>query len=171
VPSFVDRLDAPLAGAGLGPLKVDIAYGGDSFVILDAAPLGFAIRADEARDLAETGAALSLPPMISLVSRIPRAPAGTTSPSVGSPGCSRAREMNFRVRTPWSSVPARLTARRYCGARMATLSARGLMEKGDVYRARSIIGSKLISRTARPTTIGGRPVIVPAVSERAWITA
>jgi trans-L-3-hydroxyproline dehydratase len=46
---------------GLDPLKVDIAYGGDSFVIVDAAPLGFAIRADEARDLAKTGAALSLP--------------------------------------------------------------------------------------------------------------
>jgi proline racemase len=57
-----------------------------------------------------------------------------------------------------------------CSARMATLSARGLMGKGDVYRARSIIGSELICRIARPTTIGGRPAIIPAVSERAWIT-
>ena len=36
VPSFVDRLDAPLEVKGLGALKVDIAYGGDSFVIVDA---------------------------------------------------------------------------------------------------------------------------------------
>ena len=55
LPSFADRLDAPLEVAGLGALKVDIAYGGDSFVIVDAAALGFAIRADEARALAETG--------------------------------------------------------------------------------------------------------------------
>ena len=48
------RLDAPLEVAGLGTLSVDIAYGGDSFVIVDAAALGFAIRPDEARDLAET---------------------------------------------------------------------------------------------------------------------
>src|SRR5580693_1783913 len=55
VPSFVDRLDAPLEVAGLGRLKVDVAYGGDSFVIVDAAPLGFVIAPDEARDLAEMG--------------------------------------------------------------------------------------------------------------------
>ena len=57
-----------------------------------------------------------------------------------------------------------------CSARMATLSARGLMGEGDVYRARSIIGSEFICRIACPTTIGGRPAIIPAVSGRAWIT-
>src|ERR1700730_494483 len=55
LPSFADKLDAPLEIAGLGALKVDIAYGGDSFVIFDAAPLGFALPPDEARELAETG--------------------------------------------------------------------------------------------------------------------
>ena len=55
VASFVDRLDAPLEVEGLGSIKVDIAYGGDSLVIVDAQSLGFAIRPDEARDLAEMG--------------------------------------------------------------------------------------------------------------------
>jgi proline racemase len=55
VPSFADRLDAALEVEGLGALKVDIAYGGDSFVIVDAQALGFTIAPDEARDLAETG--------------------------------------------------------------------------------------------------------------------
>ena len=36
VPSFADRLDAQLEVAGLGTLTVDTAYGGDSFVIVDA---------------------------------------------------------------------------------------------------------------------------------------
>ena len=53
VPSFVDRLDAPLEVVGLGALKVDIAYGGDTFVIADAAALGFATRPGEARDLGD----------------------------------------------------------------------------------------------------------------------
>ena len=55
VPSFADRLDASLEVTGLGTLTVDIAYGGDSFVIVDATALGFAIRPDEARDLAVMG--------------------------------------------------------------------------------------------------------------------
>ncbi len=55
VPSFADRLGAPLEVEGMKALTVDTAYGGDSFVIVDAAALGFAIRADEARELAELG--------------------------------------------------------------------------------------------------------------------
>jgi proline racemase len=51
-----------------------------------------------------------------------------------------------------------------------TLSARGLITEGDVYRARSIIGSELICRIARSTVVGDRPAIVPLVSGRAWIT-
>jgi uncharacterized metal-binding protein len=55
VPSFADRLGASLEVAGLGTLEADTAYGGDSFAIVDAARLGFALTPDEARDLAETG--------------------------------------------------------------------------------------------------------------------
>ncbi len=57
-----------------------------------------------------------------------------------------------------------------CSARMATLSARGLMAEGDVYRARSIIGSEFVCRIARPATVAGRPAIVPIISGRGWIT-
>ena len=57
-----------------------------------------------------------------------------------------------------------------CSARMAALSARGLMTEGDVYRARSIIGSEFVCRIARHTTIGGRPAIIPIISGRGWIT-
>jgi trans-L-3-hydroxyproline dehydratase len=96
VPSFTDRLDASLEVASLSALKVDIAYGGDSFVIVDAAALGFAIRADEARDLAETGVRVIAAANDQHGFTHPRAPAGTTSPSVSSPGRSREREMNFR---------------------------------------------------------------------------
>src|SRR5271155_3511969 len=55
VPSFADRLGEPLEVEGLGALTVDIAYGGDSFVIVDAAAAGFVIAPDEARGLAEIG--------------------------------------------------------------------------------------------------------------------
>src|SRR5689334_1415597 len=55
VPSFADRLDAKLEVTGLGTLTVDTAYGGDSFVIVDAQKLGFSLEESEARGLAETG--------------------------------------------------------------------------------------------------------------------
>ena len=34
---------------------VDTAYGGDSFVLVDAKSIGFEIAPDEARELSETG--------------------------------------------------------------------------------------------------------------------
>ena len=55
MPSFADKLDATLEVEGVGTLTVDTAYGGDSFVIVDAEALGFEIVPDEARELAETG--------------------------------------------------------------------------------------------------------------------
>ena len=55
VPSFADKLDVKLEVEGVGTLTVDTAYGGDSFVIVDATVLGFAIWPDEAKDLAEIG--------------------------------------------------------------------------------------------------------------------
>ena len=54
---------------------------------------------------------------------------------------------------------------------MVVFSARKLMGKGDVYRARSIIGSEFVCRIARRTTIGDRVAIIPIISGRAWITA
>jgi proline racemase len=57
--SFADRLDANLEVPGVGTLRVDTAYGGDSFVIVDASELGFAIRPDEAGDLARMGASIT----------------------------------------------------------------------------------------------------------------
>ncbi len=41
VPSFVDKCDATIEVEGLGTLTVDTAYGGDSFVIVDAERFGF----------------------------------------------------------------------------------------------------------------------------------
>ena len=51
----VDKLSVSLEVSGFGTLTVDTAYGGDSFVIVDATALGFEVRPDEAREIAEAG--------------------------------------------------------------------------------------------------------------------
>jgi proline racemase len=59
VPSFVDKLGVKLEVPGIGTLAVDTAYGGDSFVLVDAQALGFKIVPDEARELAGVGAKIT----------------------------------------------------------------------------------------------------------------
>jgi proline racemase len=173
VPSFADQLDAPLEVKGLGSLKVDTAYGGDSFVIVDAAALGFAVQPDEARDLSELGVRIIAAANEQLGFSHPEA-GGWDHISFCQFAGPLTREGN-ELKGPNAVVvrPGKIDRSPTgtgCSARMATLSTRELMAEGDIYRARSIIGSEFVCRIARRTAIGSRPAIVPIISGRAWIT-
>jgi len=173
VPSFVDRLDAPLEVAGLGALTVDIAYGGDNFVIVDAAALGFAIRPNEARDLAETGMRITAAANEQLGFSHPERAGWDHISFCQFAGPLRREGAELSGANAVAIRPGKIDRSPTgtgCSARMATLAARGLMAEGDVYRARSIIGSEFVCRIARRTAIAGRPAIVPVISGRGWIT-
>ena len=173
VPSFALRLDAALEVAGLGTLAVDIAYGGDSFVILDAAPLGFAIAPEEARDLAEMGVKIAAAANAQLGFAHPENP-GWRHISF----CQFAGPLAFEDGA-WTGPNAvmvrpgkidRSPTGTGCSARMAVLHAKGRMKTGERYRARSILGSTFECRIAAETRVGDLAAIVPEISGRAWIT-
>jgi trans-L-3-hydroxyproline dehydratase len=173
VPSFADRLDAGIEVEGVGTLTVDTAYGGDSFVIVDAAALGFRIAPDEARDLAETGVKIT---------KAANEQLGFVHPT--NPDWDH---ISFcQIAAPLSRADGVLTGANAvviqpgkidrsptgtgCSARMAVLKARGEMQVGDRYVARSIIGSEFQCRIEAETTLGDRAATIPSVSGRAWIT-
>jgi proline racemase len=173
VPSFADRLDAPLEVPGLGMLKVDIAYGGDSFVIVDSAALGFVIAPGEARDLAEMGVRIIAAADEQLGFSHPEGSDWNHISFCQFAGPLTCEGNELQGSNACVIRPGKIDfspTGTGCSARMATLSARGLMTEGEVYRARSIIGSEFVCRIARRTTIGARPAIVPIISGRAWIT-
>ena len=101
----------PLEVPGLGTLTVDTAYGGDSFVIVDAAALGLQLVADEAHRIATLGVQITTAADAQLGFHHPENPdwrhfsfclfAGplTRPPMAGKPGM------------PCRSAPARWTAR------------------------------------------------------------
>jgi proline racemase len=173
VPSFADKLAVPLEVAGLGTLTVDTAYGGDSFVIVDAKALGFAIVPDEASALVATGMKVTAAANEQLGFQHP-VHAGWNHISfcqfagpledlqgvlVGSNAvCIRPGKID---RSPTGTG---------CSARMAVLHARGRMQVGDRYRARSIIRSEFECGIESLTSLGHKAAIVPTVSGRAWIT-
>lgn len=173
VPSFADRLGAQVEVAGIGTLAVDTAYGGDSFVIADAAALGFALTPDEARDLAETGMKITRAANEQLGFVHPENPDWNHISFCQFAG-PLTRE-NGALTGPNAVViqPGKIDRSPTgtgCSARMAVLHARGEMAIGDAYLARSLIGSQFHCRIADATTVGGRPAIIPEISGRAWIT-
>ncbi len=173
VPSFADRLDADLEVEGLGTLKVDTAYGGDSFVIADARALGFAITPDEARDIAVTGRKITDAANEQL---------GFTHPDNADWShisfCQIAAPVEIvdGVKSGLNAVsinPGKLD-RSPCGtgvsARMAVLRAKGEMAAGEKFTGLSIIGSRFDGQIVRDTEVGGKAAIIPSISGRAWIT-
>ena len=173
MPSFADKLDAKLEVEGHGTLIVDTAYGGDSFVIVDATALGFSIVPDEARDLATLGARITA--------------AANQQLGFSHPDNPDWNHISFCLfATPPVARDGQLTARHACAidpgkidrsptgtgvsARMAVLQARGAMQAGDSYLATSIIDSTFTGRIEEITSAGGRPAIIPSITGRAWVT-
>ena len=165
VPSFADRLDASLEVEGIGTLTVDTAYGGDSFVIVDAAALGFALTPDEARDLAVTGMRITAAANEQLGFRHPENPDwGHISFCQIAAPVAREEGRRRSAATRWRSGRARSTVRRCgtgCSARLAVLYARGVMEVGEAMIGRSIIGSRSIAGSRRRRGWASRAAIVP----------
>lgn len=173
LPSFADQLGAWIEVPGIGSVQVDTAYGGDSFAIVDSTKLGFALTADEAKDLVETGLKITLAANEQLGFEHPLNPDWKHISF-----CQIAAPLHYEqgVATAANAVvirPGKID-RSPCGtgcsARMAVLHAKGELAVGERFVGRSIIGSQFNCRIDSLTEVAGRPAIVPALSGRAWIT-
>ena len=172
-PSFADKLGVQIEVEGLGTLTVDTAYGGDSFVLVDAAACGFSLVPDEARDLAELGMKIT---------RAANAQVGFTHPTnadwnhLSFCQFTQPVERVGGVKTGRNTVaiePGKLDRSPTgtgCSARMAVLHARGALQVGEDFAGISIIGSRFDCRIERLADMNGQPAIIPSISGRAWIT-
>lgn len=174
VPAFADRLGAAIEVEGMGSLTVDIAFGGDSFVIADAGKLGMAVRPDEARDMAVIGRKIAAAANEQLGFSHPALPgwdhisfAFLTGPLERENGTLTSR--NACVVNPGKID--RSPTGTGCSAFMAVLHAKGLLGVGDGFIGRSLIESRFLGRVEAETAVAGRPAIIPTITGRAWITA
>jgi proline racemase len=173
VPSFVHRLDATLEVEGIGTLTVDIAYGGDSFVIVDAETLGFSISLNEALDLVKVGMKITKAANEQLSFSHPENPdlshisfCQIALPLVEENGA-------FLGRNAVTVRPGKLDrcpTGTGCSARIAVLGKKGIMMVGDTYIGESIIGSRFHCRLESETKVGELDAVIPSVSGRAWVT-
>ncbi len=173
LPSFAAQLDAVLEVEGLGSLTVDTAYGGDSFVIVDAAALGFDIVEDEAHQIAKLGVQITNAANQQLGFHHPENPDWRHISFCLFAGPLKEGENGLETSAAVAIQPGKVdrsptgTA---LSARMAVLHARGIMASGDRLTARSIIGSTFSGQIVGETQVGDTPAILPEISGRGWIT-
>jgi proline racemase len=173
VTSFADQINVNLEVEGIGTLTVDTAYGGDSFVLVNAAEIGFEIKPDEAKDISELGAKITASANQQL---------GFSHPENSDWNhisfCEFAlplfKEEGVMVSRNAVVIDPGKIDRSPCGtgcsARMAVLNAKGEMKKGDRMIGQSIIDSRFDCKIVDEVHIGNKKGIIPSIRGRAWIT-
>ncbi|MBV8047798.1 MAG: 4-hydroxyproline epimerase [Paludibacterium sp.] len=171
VPSFLYMTDVEVTLAPLGRLKLDIAYGGNFYPIVEAQE-NYRDMADYTpAQLVAMGNALrdALNARYEVVHPLDPAIRGIRHVQwTGAPKSPDAHAANAVL------YGAAALDRSPCGtgtsARMAQRYGRGLMKQGDVLVHESLIGSKFIGTIEEETEVAGRPAIVPGIAGWAIVT-
>jgi len=173
VPSFAGEIGVYLDVPSIGEIAVDTAYGGDSFIVVDAKALGFELKTSEAGQLAELGVRITNAANEQLQFHHPENPEWDHFSFCLFAGPLERQGDHLSATAAVSIKPGKVdrsptgTA---ASARMALLHAKGEMKVGDTFTAHSIIGSVFHGRIADTTVVGDRSAIVPEITGRAWVT-
>ena len=174
VPSFVFCLDEHVEVPGLGTLKVDVAYGGMIYVLVDAEALGYTIVPSEAAELVDVGERIKAAAAEQLPVAHPQNPQIHTINQTLFAGPLREGPKGKRARNGVIVSPGRLD-RSPCGtgtsARLAVMHARGQIAVGEPFIHESIIDTEFVGTIVATLDVAGVPGIRPTITGSAWITA
>jgi 4-hydroxyproline epimerase len=171
VPSYVAATGIHIDVPGLGPLSVDVAYGGNFYAIIE--PQG------SYQGIDQLGAAkiLSLSPVVRTLMRKAVDPVHPLDSTIR--GVSHVM---------WTDKPKgegadgrnavfygdRAIDRSPCGtgtsARLAHLVSRGKLKAGNQFVHESIIGSRFIGRVLQTVDLRGTEAIIPGIEGSAFVT-
>lgn len=168
VPAFVDTLDRIVEVPGLGSIRLDIAFGGVFYALVDVDQVGLEIEPENAHRLAELGAMIRKVVNREIVVQHP-----VLDSIRGVAYVMFRNRLEEKVYQTCTTLPPGRVDRSPCGtgssANLATLLARGRVSKGDRLVSRSIIGGEFQIEAREITSIAGRQAVLPSVTGRAWI--
>ncbi|WP_378733198.1 proline racemase family protein [Nocardia brasiliensis] len=170
VPAYCDSLDNEVEVPGIGPVRYDMAYGGNFYAIVDLGKLELPFdRAHKDRIL---DAGLRIMASINEFRR----PVHLEDARIA--GCKHVLFLDpaaepAHTRHAMAIHPGWFD-RSPCGtgtsALLARQHARGFLTDDQVLQNDSFIGTTFYARAVETATVGDRPAIVPAITGRAWLT-
>lgn len=175
VPSFVMYRDVTIEAPSIGALRVDVAYGGMIYVIVDIDDLPhLSLDRKDARRLVEAGEAIKEAAAVQLPSVHPENPGiHTINQTLFAGPIAATSDGGVESKNAVVVSPGRLD-RCPCGtgtsARMALLHARGALEIGRPFLHTSILDTRFSGRVVSDATVGDTAAIIPEIEGRAWIT-
>jgi proline racemase len=183
VPCFATHLDVPVEVPHVGTIAVDVAYGGMFYVIAEAAPLGFRLTPDEARDIVRVGEMIKAAAREQLPVKHPENSeieditiAQLSAPSTKQ-GIHRRNavivssgELDWNQSASWTGTLDRSPCGTGTSAKMATLYAKKQLGLGQDFVHEGILGTTFTGRLLAQTRVGPYEAAVPTISGCAWIT-
>jgi 4-hydroxyproline epimerase len=171
VPSYLHGRDYEVDVEGLGTLRVDIAYGGNFYAIVEPQPLFSDVSDVQPSDL------IRLSPRLRAAFNARHKIAHPENPAI-----DRMTHVLWagKARTPRGSARNavfygdKAIDRSPCGtgtsARMAQLAATGRLKEGEEFVHESIIGSTFTGRIEGRTKVGNADAIIPSIEGWARVT-
>jgi proline racemase len=170
VDSFLLHRDAALEVEGLGALTVDVAYGGDFYVLVDADALQLRLAPDN--DAALIAAARKIIPAVNrqLAIRHPeRADINRCYQTLLTSAATTTGDLKQTIVCPPGGLD-----RSPCGtgtsARVAALFAKGALGLDQPLRFEGVLGTCFTARAVAAEERAGTLYVRPKVTGRAWIT-
>ena len=171
VPSFLYMADIALDVPDVGHVKLDIAYGGNFYAILEADSVGLEVTTENANEIIAMGAKIwqavneqveihhPLEPQIDCVNYVEF--------------CAPATHPKATLKNAVVVPPAGMD-RSPCGtgtsAKMAALYAKGQLQLNEEFVHESIIGTLFYCQLIEQTKIGEYRAVVPTIRGSAYIT-
>ncbi|HVO03464.1 MAG TPA: 4-hydroxyproline epimerase [Candidatus Cybelea sp.] len=171
VPAFLHSEDLEIDCPDLGPIKVDVAYGGNFYCIVEP-QANYRDMADfTAGDLVRMSPVLRQRMNAKYTFQHPEDPTIRGLSHILWTGAPKAKEADARNAVFYG---AKAIDRSPCGtgtsARMAQLAAKGKLKVGDSFVHESIIGSLFKGRVVKEAKVGNHAAIVPSIEGWARVT-
>jgi proline racemase len=183
VPAFVVELGAAIDVPELGPVSVDIAWGGMFYAIADGDALGVNLSADNGAEIARVSEMIRLATLEQAPVSHPLHPeltGPTISQLTGAPsvaGATRRNAVTVATGTPSWDRPSSFRGaldRCPCGtgtsAQMAVMHARGQLAVGEEFVHEGPLGTTFTGRILEETAVGPYASVVPEIGGQGWIT-
>jgi proline racemase len=170
VESFLLHRDARLVVERLGELQVEVAYGGDFYVIVDADPLGIQLAPDNDGQLIAAARAIIRAVGEQMAIRHPERPdINRCYQTLFTSTKTTTGDLKQTIVCPPGSLD-----RSPCGtgtsARVAALHTRGALALNQAKRFEGVLGTCFIGEAVAAEERAGVLYVRPKVTGRAWIT-
>lgn len=153
-----------------GPLKVDIAYGGNVYAILPIESVGLSVDASKTSEIIAAGN--SIKNEINNQIKVSH-PLITFENHVTHVEFYERADRKDLIRNA-VVIPPGAIDRSPCGtgtsAKLSVLASKGEIKKGEVFIHESITGSRFVCKYLDDAKVGELDAVVPQVTGRAWVT-